>query len=43
LLLSLGVGRDHEVRMYGDMDDHDRAHGLDADALAAAIRAFVVG
>lgn len=40
-LLSLGVGRDHEVRMYGDMDDHDRAHGLDEVSLAASVRAFL--
>lgn len=37
-LLPLGVSRDHEVRMYGDTDDHDRAHGLDEASLAASIR-----
>lgn len=40
-LLSLGVGRDHEVRMYGDMDDHDRVHGLDEGSLALSIRHFL--
>lgn len=39
--LSLGVHREREVRMYGDMDDHDRAHGLDEESLASSIRAWL--
>lgn len=42
-LLPLGVSRDHEVRMYGDMEDHDRAHGLDEASLASSIRTFLAG
>jgi transketolase len=40
-LLSLGVRRDVEVRTYGDMADHDLAHGLDETSLAASINAFL--
>ncbi|GAB3496878.1 transketolase family protein [Amycolatopsis cihanbeyliensis] len=40
-LRSLGVRRDSEVRMYGEMSDHDRAHGLDEASLAASVRAFL--
>jgi transketolase len=39
-LLSLGVARDHELRAYGSPDEHASAHGLDADGIAKATRAF---
>lgn len=40
-LRSLGVGRDAELRMYGTMADHDRAHGLDEAGLAVSIKEFL--
>jgi transketolase len=40
-LRSLGVRRDTEVRMYGDMADHDLAHGLDETSIAVAVKEFV--
>ena len=42
-LRALGVRRDAEVRMYGEMTDHDRAHGLDAASIATAVAAFLDG
>ncbi|TVT07395.1 transketolase C-terminal domain-containing protein [Amycolatopsis bartoniae] len=39
-LLSLGVRRDAEVRLYGTPADHDAAHGLDVPGLTSAIRGF---
>ncbi|WP_133740089.1 transketolase family protein [Actinorugispora endophytica] len=38
--LGLGVTRDREVRGYGAPEDHDRAHGLDAEGIAASARGF---
>ncbi|MCT2585287.1 transketolase family protein [Actinophytocola gossypii] len=38
---SLGVRRDVEVRAYGTPPEHDVVHGLDADGIAASIRAFL--
>jgi transketolase len=40
-LLSLGVSREFELRMYGTLDDHDAAHGLDTAGIAAAVRSFL--
>ncbi|WP_113693322.1 transketolase family protein [Amycolatopsis albispora] len=40
-LRSLGVRRDREVRIYGGMADHDVAHGLDEQGIAASVRAFL--
>jgi transketolase len=40
-LRSLGVRRDAEVRMYGEMADHDLAHGLDETSIAVAVKEFV--
>ncbi len=40
-LLSLGVRRDLEVRRYGDVEDHDQVHGLDASGLRGAISGFL--
>jgi transketolase len=40
-LRSLGVRRDTEVRMYGEMADHDLAHGLDETSIAVAVKEFV--
>jgi transketolase len=37
---SLGVSREHEVRLYGTREDHDQVHGLDPASLAAAFRGF---
>lgn len=39
-LAALGVHRGREVRGYGSVADHDRAHGLDVDSLAAESRRF---
>ncbi|WP_245607106.1 transketolase family protein [Pseudonocardia spinosispora] len=39
-LAALGVSRDREVRGYGSVTDHDRAHGLDPASLARAARSF---
>ena len=38
---SLGVRRDAEVRTYGEIGDHDLAHGLDAGSLGLSIREFL--
>ncbi|WP_344970752.1 transketolase family protein [Salinactinospora qingdaonensis] len=38
--LCLGVSRDSELRAYGTPHEHDRAHGLDVDGIAAAAREF---
>ena len=40
-LRSLGVSREAELRMYGDMTDHDAAHGLDEHSIAASVGAFL--
>jgi transketolase len=40
-VLSLGVSREFEVRMYGTPEDHDAAHGLDPQCLASAVRSFL--
>jgi transketolase len=40
-LLGLGVRRGAEVRMYGEMTDHDLAHGLDEAGIAMAVKEFV--
>ncbi|MFJ9778037.1 transketolase family protein [Amycolatopsis sp. NPDC101161] len=40
-LKSLGVRRDAEVRTYGEIPDHDLAHGLDAGSLRLSIRDFL--
>ncbi|MFJ1763980.1 transketolase family protein [Amycolatopsis sp. NPDC088138] len=40
-LRSLGVRRDAEVRSYGEIADHDLAHGLDAGSLGLSIREFL--
>jgi transketolase len=40
-LRSLGVRRDTEVRMYGEMADHDLAHCLDETSIAVAVKEFV--
>lgn len=40
-LLSLGVRRNGELRVYGDAADHDRAHGLDPASLAVEVLAFL--
>ncbi|TVT13309.1 transketolase [Amycolatopsis acidiphila] len=39
-LLSLGVRRDAEVRLYGTPADHDAAHGLDVPGLTFALKDF---
>lgn len=39
-LLSVGVGR-AELRRYGTADDHEHLHGLDADGIAARLKAFL--
>jgi transketolase len=39
-IAALGVGRGHEVRGYGTIADHDRAHDLDTAAIAARARAL---
>lgn len=39
-LLALGV-RDAELHQYGTVDDHDRAHGLDATGLRCDISRFL--
>jgi transketolase len=38
---SLGVRGDVEVRVYGSMADHDRAHGLDEAGIARSVAAFL--
>jgi transketolase len=38
---SLGVSREAELRLYGDMADHDAAHGLDERSIAGSIGAFL--
>lgn len=40
-LRALGVRRDAEVRRYGDVADHDLAHGLDEASIAATVKAFL--
>jgi transketolase len=40
-LRSLGVRRGPEMRGYGQMTDHDLAHGLDETSIAAAIKEFL--
>jgi len=40
-LRALGVRRDAEVRRYGDVTDHDLAHGLDEAGIAAAVKGFL--
>lgn len=40
-LLSLGVRRDAEVRIYGEMADHDLAHGLDTGSIALSVKEFL--
>ena len=41
-LLAVGV-RNVEHRRYGTIDDHDRAHGLDAPSLRRRIQSFLSG
>ena len=38
---SLGVSREAELRLYGDIADHDAAHGLDEQSIAGSIGAFL--
>ncbi|HEY3711410.1 MAG TPA: transketolase [Amycolatopsis sp.] len=40
-LLCLGVRRDIEVRSYGELADHDLAHGLDAGSIALSLKDFL--
>jgi len=40
-LRSLGVRRDAEIRKYGEMSDHDLAHGLDETSIAVAVKEFI--
>lgn len=40
-LRSLGVRRGPEMRGYGQMADHDLAHGLDETSIAVAIKEFL--
>jgi transketolase len=37
----LGVRRDTEVRTYGEMADHDRAHGLNEPSITLAVKEFI--
>lgn len=39
-LRSLGVGREPELRRYGQMSDHDSGHGLHSPGIAASAREF---
>ncbi|MDV6012688.1 transketolase [Haloechinothrix sp. LS1_15] len=39
-LLTLGTRRDEEVRLYGTPEDHDAAHGLDAEGLERSLTLF---
>ncbi|WP_245645485.1 transketolase family protein [Pseudonocardia acaciae] len=39
-IAALGVARDHEIRGYGTIPDHDRAHHLTTAALSARARTF---
>lgn len=38
---SLGTRRDVEVRVYGSMADHDRAHGVDEAGIARSVAEFL--
>ncbi|MEC3981757.1 transketolase family protein [Amycolatopsis sp. H20-H5] len=40
-LRSLGVRRESEVRSYGEIADHDLAHGLDAGSIALSVKEFL--
>ncbi|HKN52259.1 MAG TPA: transketolase [Amycolatopsis sp.] len=40
-LRSLGIRRDTEVRIYGEIADHDLAHGLDAGSIALSVKEFL--
>jgi transketolase len=40
-LRALGVRRDAEVRRYGEVADHDLAHGLDEASIAATVKSFL--
>ncbi|GAA4548594.1 transketolase family protein [Amycolatopsis samaneae] len=40
-ILALGVLRDTEVRIYGEVGDHDLVHGLDADSIALSVKEFL--
>jgi transketolase len=37
----LGVRRDTEVRIYGEIADHDRAHGLNEPSITLAVKEFI--